>query len=79
MTAEIFRDNGWLYERLVYPFSLIFAGIFSSLLLQRTPQTVYLWALLTTSAGYSILTFGKFERYTKNSSSRIADDKNITP
>jgi hypothetical protein len=60
MTAEIFKDNGWIYERLIYPFSLIFASIISCILLQRTTQTVYLWALLMTSASYTVLTFGKF-------------------
>jgi len=77
MTAEIFKDNSWIYERLVYPFSLIFSSLFSCLLLQKPPQTVYLWAMLTTSAGYTVLTFGKFERYTKPIS-KVTEEKNTT-
>ena len=65
MTAEIFKDRGWIYERLIYPFSLIFASIVSSIILQVPGPKVYLWALLTTSAGYAVLTFAKFDRYTK--------------
>jgi hypothetical protein len=65
MTAEIFKDKSWIYERLVYPISLIFASLVSSVLLQTSPEKVYLWALLTTSAGHTVLTFAKFERYTK--------------
>lgn len=34
MTAEIFRDNTWIYERLVYPISLISSSLIASVLLQ---------------------------------------------
>jgi hypothetical protein len=66
MTAEIFKERSWIYERLVYPISLIFASVVSSVLLQASAPKVYLWGLLTTSAGYTVLTFAKFDRYTKN-------------
>lgn len=75
ITAEIFTDKSWIYERFIYPVSLIFASSVSSVLLQSPDEKLFSWALLTTSAGYTVMTFANFGRYSRLLSNQ-ADEKN---
>ncbi len=63
MMLQIYREQSWLYEKVVYPFSLIIASGIAAVLLQFDTETVYLWCMLTTSLGFAILTVGNYSRY----------------
>jgi hypothetical protein len=63
MMVQIYREQSWLYERVVYPFSLIIASALAALLLQWDTETIYLWCMLTTSFGFAVLTVGNYSRY----------------
>ena len=63
MMVNIYREQAWLYDKVCYPVSLIFCSLFACFLLQGETKVVYLWCLLSTSIGFLILSFGKFQRY----------------
>ena len=63
MTIEIYREQTWLYEQIIYPVSLIVGSVIACALLQYEASIVYLWCMLTTSIGFAVLAIGKYSRY----------------